>query len=81
MNLNRKPFSDHRVRQAVNYAINKDELIELAAFGYGTKLGSGLSPAMANYYEPGLEDFYPPIAQKPNNYWPKPDTRMGFGPY
>ncbi len=64
MNLKREPFTDHRVRQAINYAINKDELIELAAFGFGTKLGSGLSPAMANYYEPGLEDLYPTDLEK-----------------
>ncbi|MBA2132735.1 ABC transporter substrate-binding protein [Capillibacterium thermochitinicola] len=64
MNLKRKPFTDPRVRQAVNHAIDKDELIDLAAFGYGTKLGSGLSPAMPAYYEPGLEDLYPPDPEK-----------------
>jgi peptide/nickel transport system substrate-binding protein len=78
MNLNRKPFSDHRVRQAVNYAINKDELIELAAFGYGTKLGSGLSPAMANYYEPGLEDFYPPDHAKAQQLLAEAGYQDGF---
>lgn len=64
MNLKREPFADRRVRQAINYAINKDDLIELAAFGFGTKLGSGFSPAMANFYEPGLEDLYPPNLEK-----------------
>ncbi|NLW55077.1 MAG: ABC transporter substrate-binding protein [Firmicutes bacterium] len=59
LNLKRPPYNDLRVRQAINYALNKDELIELAAFGFGTKLGSGFSPAMAEFYEPGLEDLYP----------------------
>ena len=29
-----KPFSDKRVRQAINYAINKDALVKVAYNGY-----------------------------------------------
>lgn len=57
-NLSKKPFNDVRVRQALNYAINKDEIIDGVALGKGTKLGSNLSPVLAKYYQAGLEDTY-----------------------
>ncbi|REK76044.1 ABC transporter substrate-binding protein [Paenibacillus paeoniae] len=57
-NIAKKPFDDVRVRQAVNHAINKDELIEGVALGNGIKLGSHLSPIMAQYFQEGLEDYY-----------------------
>lgn len=58
LNNDRKPFNDVRVRQALNYAINKDEIIEGVALGKGTKLGSNLSPVLAKYYQDGLDDTY-----------------------
>ncbi|NLJ86448.1 MAG: ABC transporter substrate-binding protein [Firmicutes bacterium] len=57
-NLDREPFSDKRVRQAINYAIDKDLLIEGAAWGYGTKIGSNMSPVVDLYYA-DLADYYP----------------------
>ncbi len=58
MNNNVEPFDDIRVRQAVNYAVDVDEIIEAVAFGYGRKLGSNMSPVMAKYYKEGLENTY-----------------------
>ncbi|WP_042457114.1 ABC transporter substrate-binding protein [Neobacillus dielmonensis] len=63
-NNEKKPFSDLKVRQAINYAINKDEIIEGAFSGYATKLGSNLSPIMGKYYKKGLEDYYPANVEK-----------------
>jgi len=57
LNWDREPLSDKRVRQAINHAIDKDLLIEGAAWGYGTKLGSNMSPVMESYYVE-LSDFY-----------------------
>src|SRR5690606_29782548 len=42
-NQEREPFQDVRVRQAINYAVNKDDVIEAAFSGYATKLGSNMS--------------------------------------
>jgi glutathione transport system substrate-binding protein len=36
MNTQQKPFSDIRVRQAINYAINKDAVAKVAFGGYAT---------------------------------------------
>lgn len=57
-NISKKPFNDVRIRQAINYAVNKDEIIQGVALGNGTKLGSNLSPVLAKYYQEGLEDTY-----------------------
>jgi len=58
MNLAREPFDDLKVRQAINLVIDKEEIIEIVANGYGTVLGSNMSPIMERYYQEGLEDYY-----------------------
>jgi peptide/nickel transport system substrate-binding protein len=44
MNNSKKPYSDKRVRLAVTHAINKDEVLKGAMFGYGRILGSNVDP-------------------------------------
>lgn len=58
MNQDREPFNDVKVRQAVNYAISKQDIIDSVYSGYATKLGSNMSPAMGEYYRDGLQDIY-----------------------
>ena len=54
------PFDDIRVRQALNYAIDKDLLVEGVANGYGTKLYTNASPAMGFWYnDMSANDPYP----------------------
>ncbi|MBR5641818.1 MAG: ABC transporter substrate-binding protein [Firmicutes bacterium] len=53
-----KPFDDVRVRQALCYAIDKHEVIDLASDGYGTALGSSMFPAFGKYFMPELTDYY-----------------------
>lgn len=47
MNNSKAPFDNKKVRQAINYAIDKDMIIEGAVNGYGTKLYTALSPMMS----------------------------------
>jgi peptide/nickel transport system substrate-binding protein len=63
-NLERKPFDDVRVRKAMSYSIDKDLLIQAVADGYGTKLGSNMSPVMGKYFKEGLADKYSPNSKK-----------------
>ena len=49
MNTQKAPFDDIRVRQAMNYAIDKDAYIEIIRNGLGTKATSILGPAVAGY--------------------------------
>src|SRR3546814_11556511 len=46
LNTKKKPFDDQRVRQALNYAVDKDALIQGVLRGNGTPAVSSL-PAMA----------------------------------
>jgi peptide/nickel transport system substrate-binding protein len=38
----RPPFNDRRVRQALNYAVNKEEIVEKLFLGVGAKVPSGI---------------------------------------
>ena len=59
-----EPFSDMRVRQALCYAIDKHMVIDLAADGHGTAVGSSMFPAFGRYFMPELTDFYETDAAK-----------------
>ncbi|PKK40101.1 Dipeptide-binding ABC transporter, periplasmic substrate-binding component [Clostridiaceae bacterium JG1575] len=61
LNNSRAPFDSVKVRQAMNYAINKDEIIQSVALQYGTKLESNFSPAMAHYFAQGLDRYKPDL--------------------
>lgn len=49
MNTKLDKYKDKRVRQAMNYAINKEQLISLVADGFGTVADSPLSPLVKGY--------------------------------
>jgi peptide/nickel transport system substrate-binding protein len=53
------PFDDVRVRQAMNYAIDVHQIMEILADGMGSPLGSGIHPAFTRYFNADLIDFYP----------------------
>ena len=48
MNVSRPPFNDVRVRQALNYALNRAEIVQAALFGAGVP-GGPLSPALKDW--------------------------------
>ena len=60
-NLKREPFNDKKVRQAINYAINKDEVIQGVLLGLGEPISSP--------YKPGTRWSDPTL--KPYEYSPK----------
>lgn len=53
------PFDDIRVRQALSYGVNKQEILDLAFDGYGHLLGSSMYPAFGKYFDESLTDYYP----------------------
>lgn len=48
MNTSAAPFDDAKVREAVNYAINRDDIVQAALFGAGVPAGP-LSPALRQW--------------------------------
>lgn len=54
----KEPFNNVKVRQAINYAVSRQDIIDTVYSGYATKLGSNMSPAMGEYYRDGLQDVY-----------------------
>lgn len=59
-----KPFDDVRVRQAMYYAIDVDEIIDLVCDGAGVAIGSGMYPAQKQYFIEELSDAYPHDVEK-----------------
>lgn len=55
MNVDREPFNDPLVRQAVNFAIDREEIVEAVHFGNGVP-GGPLSPALTDWAVP-VEDY------------------------
>jgi peptide/nickel transport system substrate-binding protein len=48
MNVSKPPFDNPKVREAVNYAINRQEIVDAALFGAGVP-GGPLSPALKSW--------------------------------
>lgn len=62
-NMNDGPFTNKLIRQAANYAINTDELIEHVLNGQGTKMTGPLSVANEDYVETKAYDYDPEKAK------------------
>ena len=52
------PFDDVRVREALNLAINRDEIINLTMDGAGLPLTTAMSPVMGEAYDTSLDGTY-----------------------
>lgn len=50
LNHAKEPFNNLKVRQAINYAIDKDTIINGVVGGYGSKLYTNASPVMGFWY-------------------------------
>ena len=53
-----KPLDDARVREAINIAINRDNIISVTMDGAGAPLTTAMSPAMGKYYDTSLDGTY-----------------------
>ena len=52
------PFDDVRVRQALCYAIDRQQSLDLAFDGYGSLIGSSMYPAFGKYFDDSLTNYY-----------------------
>lgn len=58
------PFDDVRVRQALCYAVNVDEIIDLVVDGNGVRVGSSMFPAFGKYFMEELSEYYTQDVEK-----------------
>lgn len=64
VNTSREPFGNAKVREAINYLINRQEIIDGALFGAGVPAGP-LSPALVNWaVDPSTFACYTPDVEK-----------------
>ncbi|MCD8039307.1 MAG: ABC transporter substrate-binding protein [Lachnospiraceae bacterium] len=52
------PFDNELVRQALCYAVDKQEILDFVSDGKGTPVGSSMFPAFGKYYIEELSDLY-----------------------
>ncbi|MGH7421192.1 MAG: ABC transporter substrate-binding protein [Candidatus Rokuibacteriota bacterium] len=64
MNNSKKPYSDKRVRLAITHAINKEEVLKGAMFGYGKILGSNVDPTNPYFVDLSKRVGYDPAKAK-----------------
>ena len=58
------PFDDTRVRLAINYGVDVQNIIDAAFFGVGVPSGSPMIPGLTAYYEDSLSYPYDPGAAR-----------------
>jgi peptide/nickel transport system substrate-binding protein len=62
LNHSHPPLADKEVRQAMMFAIDRDQIIEDILFGNGTKATANLSPALEFWYNPDVPQYeYDPV--------------------
>jgi peptide/nickel transport system substrate-binding protein len=64
MNNMQPPLDDIRVRQAISHAINRQDIIDGAMFGYGTPIGSHFAPHHPDYVDLTGNSAYDPDAAR-----------------
>lgn len=64
MNNKSEALSDIRVRQAISQAVNRQEIIDGAMFGYGTPIGTHFAPHHPDYVDLTGQSAYDPEAAK-----------------
>ncbi|MCR5251128.1 MAG: ABC transporter substrate-binding protein [Lachnospiraceae bacterium] len=59
-----EPFTDARVRQALCYAIDPQQIMDFVSGGKGTELGSSMFPAFGKYFDESLNHTYDKDVEK-----------------
>lgn len=59
-----EPFIDERVREALCYALDRQEIFDMAFDGKGSPLGSAMYPSFGKYFMEELNDAYPTNVEK-----------------
>lgn len=64
MNMNKAPFDNQKVRDAVNYAIDRQLIIDTIASGSGEPADAIIAPGVFGYSSPGAYEYNPEKAKE-----------------
>lgn len=78
--LNNKvePLNDIRVREALNYVINREDIISITMDGAGVELTTAMSPAMGSYYDTSLDGTFDQDIEKAKALMAEAGYENGF---
>jgi peptide/nickel transport system substrate-binding protein len=63
INTTKKPWDNPKARQALNYAVNKDEIVKSILFGAGSTLDAPIAPSVFGYCKVGPYAYDPDKAK------------------
>ena len=72
------PLSDVRVRKAINYAVNREDIISVTMDGAGVALTTAMSPAMGNFYDTSLDGTFDQDIEKAKALMAEAGYENGF---
>ena len=78
LNNAEKPFDDVRVRQALAYAIDPQQIMDYVSGGKGAEVGSSMYPAFAKYFMPELNDVYNQDVERARKLLDEAGLKDGF---
>lgn len=58
LNNDTEPLNNEKVRQALCYAINPDEIMDMMADGKGVRIGTSMYPGLKKYYDDEYAHYY-----------------------
>lgn len=59
-----EPLANDKVREALCYALDREQVFDVVAGGHGTAVGSSMYPNFRKYFLPELADLYPHDVEK-----------------
>ena len=78
LNNNVEPFNNELVRQALSYATDRKQIIDIAFDGYGTVVGSSVYPTLGKWYDESLSELYPYDVEKAKELLAEAGYENGF---
>ncbi len=58
LNNDVEPLNNEKARQALSYAINPDEIMDMMADGKGVRIGTSMYPGLKKYYDDEYANYY-----------------------
>ncbi|MBR1693316.1 MAG: ABC transporter substrate-binding protein [Lachnospiraceae bacterium] len=78
LNNDFEPFQDVRVRRALCYAVDKQEIFDILSDGKGSELGSSVFPSFGKYYMEELNSVYTKDTKKAKELLAEAGYENGF---